>query len=83
LASDHKVVALSITSIFASAVIIFGFTLAYSGGFSIVLFKQYVLPLFISAFTLGIFWAILFTSNRREKRNQPQPQPQQPQQSQQ
>ncbi len=64
------------TSIMTVLIIILGFTLAYNGGFSIVLFKQYVLPLFISAFTLGIFWAILFTSNRREKRNQPQ-QPQQ------
>jgi uncharacterized RDD family membrane protein YckC len=75
LASDHKVVALSVTSIFASAVVIFGFTFAYNGGFSVVLFKQYVLPLFISAFTLSLFWAILFTLNRREKRMQHQPQP--------
>jgi uncharacterized RDD family membrane protein YckC len=75
LANDHKVVAYSIASIFASAVIIFGFAFAYNGGFSMVLFKQYVLPLFISAFTLSLFWAILFTLNRREKRMQPQPQP--------
>ncbi|MDA4129892.1 MAG: hypothetical protein OK457_03900 [Thaumarchaeota archaeon] len=57
---DHKTVLLSITATVIAGLILLGTTIAINGGtFSITLFKQYVLPLIISAFTLFVFFVIL------------------------
>lgn len=58
--NEHKTVLLSIIATLAAAAMLFVITFAINGGFSLTLFKSYVLPLFMSAFTLTIFWAFLF-----------------------
>ena len=66
---DHKTVLLSITATIIAGLIILGTTVAMNGGaFSVLLFKQYVLPLIISAFTLFVFFVILFVNNSRTAR---------------
>jgi hypothetical protein len=60
LGDEHKTVLLSILGTVLSALAIFVITIAVSGGVSVTLFKSYVLPLFMSAFTLAIFWGILY-----------------------
>ena len=57
---DHKTVLLSITATVIAGLVILGTTIAINrGSFSLDLFKQYVLPLIISAFTLFVFFVIL------------------------
>jgi len=64
LADDHKTVLLSILATLVAACLLFVTTVAIAGGVSMALFKSYVLPLFMSAFTLAIFWVFLFARNR-------------------
>ncbi len=59
-AEEHKTVLLSILGTVLAGVLLFVITIAISGGVSVSLFKSYVLPLFLSAFTLSVFWSILF-----------------------
>ena len=61
---EHKTVLLSILGTVLSAVLILLVTVAISGGFSSTLFLSYVLPLFMSAFTLLVFWTILFARHK-------------------
>jgi hypothetical protein len=39
-------------------------TIAISGRINLILIQGYVLPLFISAFTLSVYWIILFARNK-------------------
>jgi hypothetical protein len=64
LGDEHKTVLLSILGTVLSAIAIWVITIAVNGGFSVTLFKSYVLPLFMSAFTLAIFWGILFARHK-------------------
>jgi hypothetical protein len=64
LGDEHKTVLLSILGTVLSGVLIFVITIAISGGVSVTLFKSYVLPLFMSAFTLAVFWSILFARHK-------------------
>lgn len=64
LGDEHKTVALSILATVVAAFALFATTVAISGGLSITLFKSYVLPLFMSAFTLSIFWVFLFARHK-------------------
>ena len=61
---EHKTVLLSILGTVLSAFVILIITIAISGGFSSTLFLSYVLPLLMSAFTLLVFWAILFARHK-------------------
>ena len=61
---EHRVVLISILSTLVAAVIIFAVSVALSGGISIDLVRGYVLPLIISAFTLSVFWCVLYVTNR-------------------
>jgi len=64
LGDEHQTVLLSILGTVLSAVVILVITIAVSGGFSSTLFRSYVLPLFMSAFTLLVFWTILFARHK-------------------
>ena len=64
MADDHRVVLISILSTLIAALIIFVTTVAISGGVALDLVRAYVLPLVISAFTLGVFWFVLFFTNK-------------------
>jgi hypothetical protein len=64
LGDEHKTVALSIIATVVAGFVLFATTVAISGGLSITLFKSYVLPLFMSAFTLSVFWAFLFARHK-------------------
>jgi hypothetical protein len=64
LAEDHKTVLLSIMATLVAAMILFVATVVISGGIAIDLVKGYVLPLVISAFTLAVFWSVLFARNK-------------------
>ncbi len=64
MSEEHKTVLLSILGTVLSALAIFAITIAINGGVSDTLFKSYVLPLFMSAFTLAIFWGILFARHK-------------------
>jgi len=64
LGEEHKTVMLSILATLSAAVILFVVTVAINGGFSVSLFKSYVLPLFMSAFTLAVFWTFLFARHK-------------------
>ena len=64
LADEHKTVMLSILATVVAGILLFVVTIAIAGGISITLFKSYVLPLFMSAFTLAIFWAFLFARHK-------------------
>lgn len=61
---EHKTVMLSIIATLVAGVILFLITTAIAGGFSITYFKSYVLPMFMSAFTLSIFWGFLFARHK-------------------
>jgi hypothetical protein len=61
---EHETVLLSILGTVLAGVMIFLITIAISGGVDVSLFKSYVLPIFMSAFTLSIFWAILFARHK-------------------
>ena len=60
LGDEHQMVLLSILGTFAAGVLIFLVTIGIAGGISLDLFRSYVLPLFMSCFTLAIYWAILY-----------------------
>jgi hypothetical protein len=64
LGNEHETVFLSILGTVLSAIMIFLVTIAIAGGVSMSLFTSYVLPLFMSAFTLSIFWAILYARHK-------------------
>jgi len=64
LGDEHKTVMLSIIATVVAAVLIFLVTIGISGGVSDALFKSYVLPLFMSAFTLSVFWVLLFARHK-------------------
>ena len=64
MADEHKTVLLSILATVVAGSLLFLATVAVGGGISIDLIRGYVLPLFISAFTLTIFWAILYARNK-------------------
>ena len=64
LGDEHKTVLLSILATVLAGVVIFIVTIAVAGGISISLLKSYVLPLFMSAFTLSIFWGFLFARHK-------------------
>jgi hypothetical protein len=76
LGDEHQTVLLSILGTLLSALVIFVITIAVSGGVSTTLFRSYVLPLFMSAFTLAIFWGILFARHKGKLpflREEPEP----------
>lgn len=58
--NEHKTVMLSIIATVSAAVLMFIITVAVAGGVSATLFKSYVLPMFMSAFTLTVFWIFLY-----------------------
>jgi hypothetical protein len=64
LADDHKTVLLSILATLMAALIILVSTVIISGGVSIDLIRGYVMPLVISAFTLAVFWSILYARHK-------------------
>jgi fatty acid desaturase len=64
LGDEHKTVMLSIMATVVAAVILFVGTIAIAGGVDVTLVKSYVLPLFMSAFTLTVFWAFLFARHK-------------------
>ena len=64
LANDHRTVLLSILATLVAATIVFLATVIVSGGFALDLVRGYVLPLVISAFTLTVFWGILFAQQK-------------------
>ncbi len=64
MADEHKTVLLSILATVVAATIVFVATIIVSGGIALDLVKGYVLPLVISAFTLTVFWSILFAHNK-------------------
>jgi hypothetical protein len=55
---------LSILATLVAATIVFLATVVVSGGFALDLVRGYVLPLIISAFTLTVFWGILFAQQK-------------------
>jgi hypothetical protein len=64
LGDEHNTVLLSIIATVLAACVLFLITVGVAGGISVALFKSYVLPLFMSAFTLTIFWAFLFARHK-------------------
>lgn len=68
LPEDHKTVLLSISATLLAGVVILITTIAMNGSFSLELFRQYVLPLIISAFTLFMFFLILIFNKTRAAR---------------
>ena len=64
MADEHRVVLISILSTLVAAVIILAVSVALSGGIAIDLVRAYVLPLVISAFTLSVFWCVLYLTSR-------------------
>ena len=64
LADEHKTVLLSIIATLVAALLVFVVTVAIAGGVSTTLFEGYVLPLFMSAFTLSVFWVFLFARHK-------------------
>ena len=64
MAEDHKTVLLSILATCLAGVILFIGTVLVSGGISTDLIRGYVLPLFISAFTLAVFAGVLYARNK-------------------
>jgi hypothetical protein len=64
LAEDHKTVLLSIFATLLAALIMFVVTIIVSGGIAIDLVRGYVMPLIISAFTLAVFWSVLFARHK-------------------
>jgi hypothetical protein len=64
LAEDHKTVLLSILATLLAALIMFVATIVISGGIAIDLVRGYVMPLIISAFTLAVFWSVLFAHHK-------------------
>ncbi len=65
---DHRTVLLSISATLLAGVVILITTTAINGSFSLELFRQYVLPLIISAFTLFMFFLILIFNKTRTAR---------------
>lgn len=64
LGNEHKTVLLSIIATISAAVLMFLITVAIAGGVSVTLFKSYVLPMFMSAFSLTVFWVFLFARHK-------------------
>jgi hypothetical protein len=64
MAEDHKTVLLSIFATCVAGLLMFIGTVVVSGGISIDLIKGYVMPLFISAFTLAVFAGVLYARNK-------------------
>jgi len=64
LADEHKTVILSIFATLLAAVVIFVVTVVAGGGVSETLFKAYVLPLIVTAFSLSVFAGVLFARER-------------------
>ncbi len=64
LADDHKTVLLSILATTATGVLLFLVTIVVSGGVSMDMFVKWVLPVFISALSLGVFWFVLFARSK-------------------
>jgi len=58
------IVLISIFSTLVAAVVILLATIAISGGVATSLIRSYVLPLVISAFTLAVFWGVLFARSK-------------------
>lgn len=63
-ANEHRMVIISILSTVTAGVVLFLATVAISGGISTTLIKSYVLPLFMSAFTLSIYAVFLFARQK-------------------
>jgi hypothetical protein len=55
---------ISILATILAGILILLITIGVSGGISATLVKSYVLPLFMSAFTLSIFWVFLFARHK-------------------
>lgn len=64
LGEEHKTVMVSILATVVAAIVLLIVTVAVAGHFSTSLFESYVLPLFMSAFTLLVFWAFLFARHK-------------------
>ena len=64
MAEEHKTVLVSIFSTLLAAVVIFVAIVVISGGIATDLVKGYVLPLIVSAFTLTVFWGVLFARSK-------------------
>jgi len=54
----------SILATLSAALVLLVVTVGIAGHFSLSLFESYVLPLFMSAFTLSVFWAFLFARHK-------------------
>jgi hypothetical protein len=68
LPEDHRTVLLSISATLLAGVVILVTTIVMNGSFSMELFRQYVLPLIISAFTLFMFFLVLLFNKTRAAR---------------
>jgi hypothetical protein len=55
---------ISILATVLAGILILLITIGVAGGISATLVKSYVLPLFMSAFTLSIFWVFLFARHK-------------------
>ncbi|MDA4135564.1 MAG: hypothetical protein OK449_01020 [Thaumarchaeota archaeon] len=64
MANEHKTVLLSMLATVLAGGLLFLVTVVSAGGISITLFKAYVLPFLMSAFTLSIFWVFLFVRHK-------------------
>jgi hypothetical protein len=64
LAEDHRTILLSILATALAGSTLLVLTIAISGKIDLLLIQGYVLPLFISAFTLSVYWIILFARHK-------------------
>ena len=64
MAEDHRTILLSILATAIAGTALLVLTIAISGKVDIVLIQGYVLPLFISAFTLSVYWIIVFARHK-------------------
>ncbi len=64
MADEHKTALISLIATIFAGFVLFLVTIAIARGFSSSLVLAYVVPIFMSAFTLLIFWAILFARHK-------------------
>jgi len=64
LAEDHRTILLSILATALAGGTLLVLTIVISGRIDLLLIQGYVLPLFISAFTLSVYWIILFARHK-------------------
>ena len=64
MAEDHRTILLSILATALAGSTLLVLTIVISGKIDLLLIQGYVLPLFISAFTLSVYWIILFARHK-------------------